>query len=266
MNRIEEVFRRCKQDGRSALICYLTAGFPSIQASEELMLASINAGADILEIGVPFSDPVADGKIIQFASLKAIERGMVPERAFEVASWLRERVDVPLVLMGYYNPIFRMREDEYVRRAVESGVDGMIVPDLPLEESFGLEKETRRSDLSLIQLVGPTTSEVRMREIASHSSGFLYLISTLGTTGERERFSDDLERLISRAKRASPIPVGVGFGISTQRQVSDVNSLGADAVIVGSALVRKVIDGASASEMSEMIRDLKKGCKKKILE
>ncbi len=191
---------------------------------------------------------------------------MVPSQVFEVVSWIRERVHTPIVLMGYYNPIFRMGEASYLERAAEAGVDGLIVPDLPFEESFSLQSLSQKRGIDLIQLVGPTTNDARMKRISSHSSGFLYLVSALGTTGERDQLAPGVSNLIERARKVSMVPVAVGFGISTPEQVSQVVTKGADGAIVGSAIVKKIIDGESSLAIRKFVRELKNGCKKKGLE
>ncbi len=183
--RVEEAFRNCKERDESALIVYLTGGFPSFETSLSYLLACSEGGADIIEIGVPFSDPMADGAVIQKASDEALRAGVTPQRVLELTARVREKCDVPIVLMGYYNPIFRMGEEEFVKQARKAGVDGLIVADLPIEESLTLEMFCMNEGIHLIQLVAPTTPEDRMMHIAGRSSGYLYLVSRLGTTGAR---------------------------------------------------------------------------------
>lgn len=215
MSQMRSTFEGLRRKGESALICYLTAGFPSLQESKEHILACIDGGADIMEVGVPFSDPVADGKVIQKASQKALENGMTPLKVLELVSDIRKETEVPILLMGYYNPIFKIGESRFVHIANRAGVDGMIVPDLPLEESTTLGREMDAAGMDLVQLIGPLTSERRMRKIASASKGFVYLVSGLGTTGERRTLDPNIGELIARAKHASnKVPVCVGFGIS----------------------------------------------------
>ncbi len=244
--------------GGGGLICYLTAGFPAEGRNIDYIMACVEGGADVIEIGVPFSDPVADGRVIQFTSQKALENGTTPVKVFDLVRSVRSRTDVPIVLMGYYNPIFRRGEERYVSEARASGADGLIVPDLPMEESASLEKHCSTAGIDLIQLVGPTTSEERMGRIAQRSSGFLYLVSALGTTGARRETSSSIGELISRAKRAAgPLPVSVGFGISRPDHVSEVLSAGADAAIVGSAILQRIIDGDGPEKVGAFVRSLK---------
>ncbi len=261
MNRLHDAFRNCSARKEGALICYLTAGFPDEGRSIDLMLTCAEAGADVLEVGVPFSDPVADGPTIQRTSQIALERGMTPPKVLDLVSKLRSRTSVPIVLMGYYNPIFRIGEREFAARAATAGADGLIVADLPCEESHALMKACGEHRLDLVQLVGPTTGDGRMKEIASSSRGYLYLVGNLGTTGARSQLSSELPSLISRAKMAAgDLPVAVGFGISSGAQAADVVSHGADGVIVGSALLSLIGGGGSAKDLGGMVAELKTGC------
>ncbi|MDW5562498.1 MAG: tryptophan synthase subunit alpha [Methanomassiliicoccus sp.] len=244
--------------GGRKLICFITAGYPSPSLSIAHALACVEGGADVIELGVPFSDPVADGKVIQFTSQKALEGGMTPRKVFDLVREIRESSDVPIVLMGYYNPIFQIGEESYVQLSAESGVDGLIVPDLPCEESRSLAEHCRARGLDLVQLVGPTTSAPRMAKIAAASSGFLYVVSALGTTGTRSSFSDGVGEVIRRAKgSAGDLPLGVGFGISRREHAEAMYREGADAAIVGSAILQGIIDGASPDDTRKFVHDLK---------
>jgi len=255
LSRITEAL--CKGRG---LICYLTAGFPSEELFIEHAMAIVEGGADVLEIGVPFTDPVADGKVIQVTSQKALDIGITPMRVFELTRRLRTLTDVPLVLMGYYNPIFQLGEGPYAHLAKEAGADGLIVPDLPLEESNGLRQSCALNGMDLIQLVGPTTSEERMSKIVRACMGFLYVVSALGTTGARSSLSNDVEALVKRAKRAAgPLPIGVGFGISQREHTERLYAQGADAAIVGSALLKNIIDGAAPEDTRKFVAGLRDG-------
>ncbi len=261
--RIEEAFRNCKERDESALIVYLTGGFPSFETSLSYLLACKEGGADIIEIGVPFSDPMADGAVIQKSSFEALRAGVTPERVLELTARVREKCDVPIVLMGYYNPVFRMGEEEFVKQARKAGADGLIVADLPIEESLTLELFCMNEGIHLIQLVAPTTPEDRMMHIAGRSSGYLYLVSRLGTTGARGNLSETLPALIGRAKEAAgDLPLAVGFGVSTKEHVEEITSLGADGVIVGSAIISRIIDGVKPHEIRDFVKELKSGCSK----
>jgi tryptophan synthase alpha subunit len=262
--RIEEAFRNCKERDESALIVYLTGGYPSFETSLNYLLACTEGGADIIEIGVPFSDPMADGAVIQKASDEALRAGVTPKRVLELTAKIREKCDVPIVLMGYYNPIFRMGEEEFVKQAKKAGVDGLIVADLPIEESLTLELFCINEGIHLIQLIAPTTPEDRMMHIAGRSSGYLYLVSRLGTTGARGKLNDGLPALMARAKEAAgDLPLAVGFGISTKQHAEDITALGADGIIVGSAIISRIIDGAKPHEVRDFVRELKSGCRKR---
>ena len=230
-----------------------------MRRSMEIALACLDGGADVLEVGIPFSDPVADGPVIQEAGAKALEGGTTPPMVLGMVAELRARTDRPLVLMGYYNPIFQVGEERYAQLAREAGAEGLIVPDLPLEESQGLREACIKNEIDLVQLVGPTTSEERMIRIARASMGFLYVVSSLGTTGARASLSSDVGPLVKRAKRAAGLlPVGVGFGISQSEQTELLYHEGADAAIVGSALLKNIIDGATPEDVRSFVAGLKK--------
>ncbi|MGC8826078.1 MAG: tryptophan synthase subunit alpha [Anaerolineae bacterium] len=244
---VEAAFVRARKEGRSALITYLTMGYPTLDAALELVPALGAGGADIIELGVPFSDPVADGPAIQLASHRALQAGMTPALCLEQTARLREAgVQAPLLLMSYYNPIYHYGQQEYVRDCRRAGADGLIVPDLPPEEADGLAGACRREGLALVFLVAPTTGEERLREIAGRSTGFLYVISRLGTTGADKRFDImELGRRLEWVRRLSPVPVAVGFGISLAEQARALAGL-ADGVIIGSAVVERAPQGPAA--------------------
>jgi len=256
MTRIGPAFR---QNGHGRLICFLTAGFPSMTGFKEHFRACVEGGADIMEIGLPFSDPVADGPTIQHASRVALEKGVTFLSIMEVTRELRQEFSVPIVLMGYYNPIFVQGPGRFVDEAKSAGADGLIVPDVPLEECGPLRKECERGGLDLIMIVGPLTSADRMKRIASASSGYLYLAGNLGTTGARSSMSGELPDLIKRAKGSTELPVAVGFGISSPDQVRTVIQAGADAAIVGSAILDRVIKGSPSKEVRRFVETLKGG-------
>jgi tryptophan synthase alpha chain len=240
MSRIEETFQRLSQKGRAALMPYLTLGYPQRESALAIIPALVEGGADLIELGVPFSDPLADGTIIQAASQQALHNGMNLALCLDQAKSLRiHGVETPFVLMSYYNPIFQVGAEVFARRAVASGVDGVIVPDLPPEEAEELESALKARGLDLIFLLPPTASPARMRSIAGRSSGFLYLVSLIGVTGAREQLSTDLSSFIADVREETDLPLAVGFGISTPHQAAQV-ARQADGVIVGSALVKRV--------------------------
>jgi tryptophan synthase alpha chain len=238
MGRIADTFEALKQAGRTALMPYLTMGYPNLDSALELVPTVASAGADLIELGVPFSDPLADGATIQASSQRALENGMTLARCLEQAAALRAAgVSVPFVLMGYYNPILQMGIDVFARRAGEAGVDGVIVPDLPPEEAGDLQGALRREAIDLVFLLAPTADEARVRYVAERGSGFLYLVSLVGVTGARDRLPAELEAFVARVRGATELPLAVGFGIGTPEQAARVARI-ADGVIVGSALVR----------------------------
>jgi tryptophan synthase alpha chain len=238
MNRITATFERLRSAKRTALMPYLTMGYPQRESALELVPALTAAGADLIELGMPFSDPLADGATIQAAGQQALANGMTLERCLEQAGELRARgVAVPFVLMGYYNPIYQMGLEAFARRAAAAGIDGLIVPDLPPEESEPLYTTLRRQGIALVFLLAPTEDEERIQLVARRTDGFLYLVSLAGVTGARDHLPAGLEAFVERARAATDLPLAIGFGISTPDQAARVARI-ADGVIVGSALVR----------------------------
>ena len=231
---IAERFDRLRSEGRRALVCYLTAGHPDRERSLALLRGIVDAGADIVEVGVPFSDPLADGPVIQASSQRALELGMTFDGTLEL---IREAgVDAPVVLFSYLNPIIAAGTDA-LTRASEAGAHGVLITDLPLGADPELEQRFADGPLDYVRLVAPTTPRERMADIARHGSGFVYLISRLGVTGERTDIAVDLPGTVTLLRSVTDLPICVGFGISTPRQAATVAAL-ADGVVVGSALVR----------------------------
>jgi tryptophan synthase alpha chain len=254
--KISEKFGELRERKEGALICYVMAGDPSAEATGEIVKALADGGADIIELGFPFSDPVADGPTIQAAGQRALAVGMDTQRYFELVKALEVRV--PLVCMTYYNPVFRYGVEKFVERAADAGISGLIIPDIPVEEAADLKNSCEKHGLDLIFLVAPTTTGKRVRKILESSSGFLYLVSRLGVTGTREDVSSSTKELLSRVETG--LPKAVGFGISTGKQAAEVRNAGADAVIVGSAFVRIIEDGTEVNEKLEALaRELKSG-------
>lgn len=253
---ISEKFRELREREEGALICYIMAGDPSVEATGEIVKALENGGADIIELGFPFSDPVADGPTIQAAGQRALAAGMDIRHYFELVRYLD--VQIPLVCMTYYNPVFRYGVEKFVEVAAETGIGGLIIPDIPVEEAADLKNSCDRHGLDLIFLVAPTTTGERIRKILQRGSGFLYLVSRLGVTGTREDVSSSTKDLLSRVETG--LPKAVGFGISTGRQAEEVRISGADAVIVGSAFVKIIEEGKDVNEKLEALaRELKSG-------
>jgi tryptophan synthase alpha chain len=255
---ITEAFRSLKGRGERALVAYLMGGDPDPSMSLEYLCAAAEGGADLLEVGIPFSDPVADGPTIQAAGLRALESGATTETVLEVVRGLKREYPVPLVLMGYYNPILRFGEGAFCTAAAECGVDGLIVPDLPPEEAAPLRNAAERVGLGLVFLATPETVGQRLDLILRHTRGFLYLVSRYGTTGERERLSREIPRLVGRVReRGGNVPIAVGFGISRPEHIRTVLEAGADGAVVGSRLVREVGKGASPEALARLVRELK---------
>ena len=260
MRRIESIFAR---PGHKALIAYLTVGYPSIEATLELVPALVESGCDMVELGIPFSDPLADGPTIQRASYRALQQGITPQRCLEVAHQLRQRVDAPLIFMTYYNPVLRYGPSPFCHACAEVGVDGLIIPDLTPEEGSELERLTQRHRLDLTYLVAPTTTEERLGFIAARSQGFIYLVSIRGVTGAREALPADLESLLGRLRRKTSKPICVGFGISTPEQARSVAEI-ADGVIIGSRIL-EIVEGSArptqaVASFIQPIRNAIEGC------
>ncbi len=234
MSRIDSVF---KQPCHTALIPYVTVGYPSIEATLETVQLLARCGCDVVELGIPFSDPLADGITIQQASFRALQNGITPETCLEVAGQLRRKVDIPLVFMTYYNSVFSYGLDEFCSACAGSGIDGLIIPDLPPEEGIELESITQNQGLDLIYLLAPTSTGERIRLVSERSRGFVYLVSVTGVTGAREGLPADLEDFVSRVRQVTTKPLCVGFGISTPEQAAHIGRI-ADGVIVGSRLIQ----------------------------
>ena len=260
MNRLTTTFTTLAQQHRRALVGYLTAGDPDFDTSLAILQAAVNAGVDVLELGVPFSDPTADGPVIQMASARAIKQGMSVARVLELARRVRATSNVPIVLFSYYNPLHHYGLERLAKEAVAAGVDGLLIVDLPPEEAGELRAPLTGSDLPLIRLIAPTTSPERMAEIARDAGGFLYLITRTGVTGAGTLDCARIQQLAAHLKQLTPLPVCLGFGISTARDVQQLGGL-ADGVVVGSALVKIVAehpsDGRAATLVAEKVRELR---------
>jgi tryptophan synthase alpha chain len=250
--RISRRFAELRASGEMGIVAYITAGDPSLQATEKFVLALAEAGADVIELGVPFSDPLADGPTIQRASERALKNGATAVGVIDLVSEVRKSDsparDVPIVLFSYYNPIFQMGLEKFAAAASSAGADGVLITDLTPEESGDYRRILAAHHLDTIFLAAPTSTDDRMERIAACSSGFLYLISRTGVTGAKDALPDDLPALLRRARRATHLPIAVGFGISLPGHVSVLGGL-ADAAVVGSALVSE-IENATASNPS----------------
>ena len=248
MNRIDAVFERVRAEKRAALIVFVTAGDPDLETTAELVPELADAGADIVELGVPHSDPIAEGPTIQASSQRALEGGVTPSHIFDLCRRLRRATEVPLVLMGYANNVMARGEEAFVEACAASGVDGIIPVDLPFDEAPELAAACAAKGVHQILLVAPTSTPERVVQVAQRSAGFVYCVSVTGVTGARSDMPADLGTLVERIQRVSALPVCVGFGVSTGAHAREVARI-ADGVIVGSALVQRVAEGGSRSEI-----------------
>jgi tryptophan synthase alpha chain len=253
-SRLDATFERLRAKGERALVAYLMAGDPSLAETERLVIEAERRGADVVELGVPFSDPLADGPVIQRADVRALAAGTSLPRVLEMVASLRARVRLPLVLMTYYNPILAFGLEGFARAAAAAGADGLIVPDLPHEEAGPLRAETEAVGLDMIMLVAPTSTPARVKAIARLSRGFVYIVSLTGVTGARRELPPDLGAQIRTLRLVTTKPVCVGFGVSTPEQVAAVGRV-ADGVIVGSAIVRAIEEHAGTSTLVDKVGD-----------
>src|ERR1700728_1777239 len=262
--RIGRRFRELAQAGELGLIAFITAGDPSLDATENIVLAAAEAGADVIELGVPFSDPVADGPTIQRSSERAVRNGTTLAGVIDLVRNLRKRTEVPLVLFSYFNPILQMGIEKFADAASAAGADGVLATDLTPEEAGEYRKALQARGLDTIFLAAPTSTDERLEMIAGCSSGFLYLISRTGVTGERDSMPEDLPALVRRVRRAAKLPLAVGFGISLPEHVSVLGGI-ADAAVVGSALMAEIeksatVDAAVAA-VAARVRVLKQAAR-----
>ena len=258
--RIAQRFRELSSRGELGLVAYVTAGDPSLDATEQIVLAAAESGADVIELGVPFSDPVADGPTIQRASDRALRTGTTLASVIDLVRRLRARTQVPLILFSYFNPILQMGLEKFADAAAAAGADGILVTDLTPEEAVDYRAAMRARNLDTIFLAAPTSTDERLVKIAECSSGFLYLISRTGVTGTRDALPEGLPALARRVRRFTKLPLAVGFGISQPEHVSVLGGI-ADAAVVGSAIVAEIEKSASAKEaaanVARLIRSLK---------
>jgi len=252
MNRIGKKFAELKKAGKKGLVGYLTAGDPNAGVSEQNVRTAIECGLDVLELGVPFSDPTADGPVIQAAAQRALAGGMNLKKVLTMVSNIRRDYDLPIVLFGYANPFFRYGYKEICFDAADAGVDGMLIVDIPYEESQELRPHIDNKDLCLIPLVAPTTSDERAGMILKGARGFVYYIMVTGVTGAREKIAAGIKERIDNLRRHTALPIAVGFGVSNGRQAR-VAVEGADAVVVGSAFVQ----AASAGSLSRCVKEIR---------
>lgn len=266
MNRITSKFNELNEKGRIALVTYITAGDPSLDVTEEIVLKLEESGADIIELGVPFSDPMADGPVIQLASERALESGTTLHDVLNSVKNIRKFSEVPIILFGYYNPFFSYGVEKFAEDAAEAGADGVLVVDLPPEEAPEFKIHTDKAGLNLVFLLAPTSTTERVELMANNASGFVYLVSVTGVTGVRPDLNYSLDTLASQIKSTTGLPVGVGFGVSSPEQVETIAEY-ADAVIVGSAIVRIIEEHGNdkntlLKELSGFVGSLSGACNK----
>jgi tryptophan synthase alpha chain len=248
MSRLDAAFARLRAEGRPGLITYTTAGDPDLPRSAEILTALDRAGADVIEVGVPFSDPLADGPVIQRATERALAAGGSLRAALAVITGVRPQIQAPIVVFSYANPILRLGLDAFARQAADAGVDGVLALDLPIEEAGDFRDALARVGLDVIFLLSPTTTDARIRRAAELGSGFLYGISRLGVTGARAEVASGAEAMVRRIRAHTPMPIALGFGISRPEHVAEVGAY-ADAAVVGSALVSVIAEESGTPEL-----------------
>lgn len=254
-SRISRLFERLQSEHRPALIAYITAGDPTPAATPDLVAALERGGADLIELGVPFSDPIADGPVIQRASDRALKAGTKLASVLDIAAQIRKRSEIPLLLFTYMNPVLRYGLDRLARAAIASGIDGCLLTDLSVEEAEPYIEVMRKAGLDTVFLAAPTSSRRRLELVAKYSTGFIYLVSRTGVTGERTSLSESIQPLVTSMREVTKLPLAVGFGISTADQVRAVGAI-ADGVVVGSAFERVIEENASSDQLSAKVEAL----------
>ena len=258
MSRIAKTFEQLRSAGRRGFIPFVSAGDPDLAISREIVLALARNGADIIELGVPFTDPMADGPTIQASSQRTLEHGVTLADILQLVRDLRREIETPIVLFSYLNPLFRYGFEKLAADAADAGVDGVLVTDAVDEVAFIASQMLRSRGLDLISLIAPTTSDERLERIAANASGFLYAVSRAGVTGAQSETSSTAEELVKRARKFTDLPIAVGFGISTRRQIEDVWRY-ADAAVVGSAIVAEVERSLAEANTVERVTDFVRG-------
>jgi tryptophan synthase alpha chain len=253
--RIPKLFARLREENRPGLVAYITAGDPAPEQTPSLVAALERGGADLIELGVPFSDPVADGVVIQRAMERALAAGTTLEATLEIARRIRKRSEIPLLLFGYLNPLLRRGFDRLAREAADAGIDGCLITDLSVEEAPAYVPQLRAAGLDTVFLAAPTSTERRLRLIAEYSSGFIYLVSRTGVTGERASLAASMKPLVEQTRAVTPLPLAVGFGISKAEHAQQAGAL-ADAVVVGSAFVRIIEQSGGGAAAEQQLQAL----------
>lgn len=263
MSRLAETFARLRREARPGLVTYTTAGDPSLARSADILKALDAAGADVIEVGVPFSDPLADGPVIQRATERALAAGGSLRQTLAMITSVRQDVAAPIVIFSYANPIVRLGEDAFARAAAAAGVDGVLVLDLPVEEAGGFRETLAAVGIDTIFLLSPTTTDARIKRAGELGRGFLYCISRLGVTGARDTVSTDASTLVGRVRRHTDLPIALGFGLSRPEHVAEVGVY-ADAAVVGSALVSLIAEAGDSprlvDDVAAYVRGLRRAC------
>ena len=257
LSKVDEKFSELKNNKRLALMPFIMAGDPNIEITSEILLKLQENGADLIELGIPYSDPLADGPIIQLSASRALKSGTTPRKVIILIESLKGKLNIPIILFTYLNPLLCFGFEQFCEMASSAGVSGLIIPDLPLEEAYKFSKIVSNYSMDLILLVAPTTPFERMQKISDHTKGFTYLVSVTGVTGERNKMENRVENLISKLKEINTNPIAVGFGISTPEHIKKVREWGADGVIIGSAFVKRI----SSSSEKDVVYNIGHFCK-----
>jgi len=257
LSKVDEKFCELKNNKKLALMPFIMAGDPNIEITSEIILKLQENGADLIELGIPYSDPLADGPVIQVAASRALKSGTSLRKVIKLLECLKSKLNIPIILFSYLNPLLCFGFEQFCEMASNAGVSGLIVPDLPLEEAYKFSKIVSNNSMDLILLVAPTTPFERMKQISNQTKGFTYLVSVTGVTGERNKMENRVENLIAKFKDVNSNPIAVGFGISTPEHVNKVREWGADGVIIGSAFVKRI----SNSSEKDVIDHVGEFCK-----
>ncbi len=265
-SKVDKKFYERKNNKKSALMPFIMAGDPNIEKTSEILLKLQENGADLIELGIPYSDPLADGPVIQVAASRALRSGTTPSKVITLLESLKGKLNVPIILFSYLNPLLCIGFEQFCEMASKAGVSGLIIPDLPLEEAYKFSKIVSKHSMDLILLVAPTTPFERMKQISKHTKGFTYLVSVTGVTGERNKMENRVEILIAKLKEVKNKPIAVGFGISTPEHVNKVREWGADGVIIGSAFVKRISNSSEkdvVDHIGKFCRDMRLAADKK---
>ena len=257
LSKVDQKFFELKNNKKLALMPFIMAGDPNIEITSEILLKLQENGADLIELGIPYSDPLADGPVIQLAASRALKSGTTTRKVITLLESIKGKLKIPIILFSYLNPLLCFGFEHFCEMASSAGVSGLIIPDLPLEEAYKFSKIVSNYSMDLILLVAPTTPFERMKQISNHTKGFTYLVSVTGVTGERNKMENRVENLISKLKEVNTSPIAVGFGISTPEHVYKVREWGADGVIIGSAFVKRI----SCSSEKNVVENIGEFCK-----